>query len=78
MFLMDVAADVYRGGRTTMAEFTVKINANFDNISEIISEIASLQTYKLFPGDNMLLISRDDLVEILKRHVISERVNGNG
>lgn len=61
-----------------MAEFTVKINANFDNISEIISEIASLQTYKPFPGDNMLLISRDDLVEILKRHVISERVNGNG
>lgn len=60
-----------------MAEFTVKINANFDNISEIISEIASLQTYKMVSGDDMLLVNRDDLVEILKRHVVCDEGEHN-
>lgn len=55
-----------------MAEPVCKISAKFDNILEIINEIASLQTYTLFDDDDMLLVERNDVVEVLKRHVVTE------
>lgn len=55
-----------------MADMSITINANFDDILEIVKEISELQTYKLFPDDDMLLVERDDVVEVLKRHVVTE------
>lgn len=55
-----------------MAEMSITINASFDDILEIVKEISELQTYKLFPDDDMLLVDRDDVVEALKRHVVTE------
>lgn len=52
-----------------MAEMSITIHARFDDILEIAKEIGELQTYKLFPDDDMLLISQDDVIEVLKRHV---------
>lgn len=60
------------------SNLSVTINANFDSIADIITDISSLQTYKLFPDDNMLLINMDDLIEILKRHIVSKRSADNG
>jgi len=55
-----------------MVEMSLTINASFDDILEIAKEISELQTYKLFPDDDMLLVDRDDVVEVLKRHVVTE------
>ncbi len=55
-----------------MTNLSLTINAEFDNVLEIANEIAELQTYKLFPDDDMLLVSRDEVVEVLKRHVVTE------
>ena len=52
-----------------MEELSVTIHAQFDDILEIAKEIEELQTYKLFPDDELLLISQDDVIEVLKRHV---------
>ena len=56
-------------GRNEMADMSITIHARFDDILEIAKEIGELQTYKLFPDDDMLLISQDDVIEVLKRHV---------
>ena len=52
-----------------MGELTVTINAKLDNILDVAKDIAKLQTYKLFEDDDMLLVERDDVVEVLKRHI---------
>lgn len=52
-----------------MAELSVTIHAQFDDILEIAKEIGELQTYKLFPDDDRLLVEQNDVIEVLKRHV---------
>ena len=52
---------------------TVTINANFDNVMQIVNEIGKLQTYKLFPDDTMLLVDRSEVRDVLVRHVATER-----
>lgn len=54
-----------------IAELSVTINARFDSILDIAREIGELKTYKLSPDDNMLLVERNDVVEVLKRHVVT-------
>ena len=56
-----------------IAELSVTINARFDSILDIAQEIGELQTYKLFPDDDMLLVERNDVLEVLKRHVVVEK-----
>lgn len=56
-----------------MANMTINIHARFDSILDIAQEIGELQTYKLFPNDDMLLVERDDVLEVLKRHVVTEK-----
>lgn len=54
-------------------EFPIKIKVELDGIDEIIQELQELQTYKLFETDEMLLVSRADVAEILARHVRTKR-----
>lgn len=48
---------------------TLKIHVELDEIETIIDEIKSLQTYKLSEKDEMLLVSREAVAEILAKHV---------
>ena len=50
-------------------EFPIKVKVELDGIDEILQELQELQTYKLFETDEMLLVSRADVAEILARHV---------
>ena len=45
-----------------IAELSVTIHARFDSILDIAQEIGELQTYKLFPDDDMLLVERNDVL----------------
>lgn len=56
-----------------ITKLSVTINARFDSILDIAQEIGELQTYKLFPDDDMLLVERNDVLEVLKRHVVVEK-----
>ncbi len=47
----------------------VDVKCDFDDIQQIIDEVKCLQTYKLFEGDDMILINRADLVDILVKHL---------
>lgn len=53
----------------------LKIPVEFDlnGIDGIIDEIKCLQTYKLFEGDDMVLVSLDDVAEILINHIEAKR-----
>lgn len=50
-------------------EFPIKIKVELVGIDEILQELQELQTYKLFETDEMLLVSRADVADILARHV---------
>lgn len=50
-------------------EFPIKVKMELDGIDEILQELQELQTYKLFETDEMLLVSRADVADILARHV---------
>ena len=48
---------------------TITVYVELDEIETIIDEIKSLQTYKLSEKDEMLLVSREAVTEILAKHV---------
>lgn len=48
---------------------TLTVHVELDEIETIIDEIKSLQTYRLSEKDEMLLVSRADVADILARHV---------
>ena len=56
-----------------MAELTVKIEADFGPTEDLLADINAMQTYKLFENDDMILVDKADLCDILVRHV---RVRG--
>ena len=45
------------------------IKVDFDDIQDMIDEIKRLQTYKLFEGDDMVLLDLDAVVAIMANHV---------
>ena len=45
------------------------IKVDFDDIQDMIDEIKRLQTYKLFEGDDMVLVDLDAVVAIMANHV---------
>jgi len=47
----------------------IPITVEFDGMWEMVNEIKALQTYKLSENDDMLLVDRDDVADILKKHV---------
>lgn len=52
-----------------MAKLEIPIIVNCTEIDELIDEIKHLQTYKLFEGDEQVLIDRDDAIEIFAKHI---------
>ena len=52
-----------------MAKLEIPIIVKCTEIDELIDEIKHLQTYKLFEGDEQVLIDRDDTIEIFAKHI---------
>lgn len=52
-------------------EIPVKVDLN--GIDSIVDEIKCLQTYRLSEGDDMVLVSLDDVAEILINHIEAKR-----
>lgn len=50
----------------------ITVKCDFDDIQQIIDEVKGLQTYKLFEDDDMILINRAELVDILVKHLRTE------
>lgn len=46
---------------------TIKIY--FGEIDEISKQLGQLQTYKLFEGDDEILVKADEVISVLARHV---------
>ena len=55
-----------------MAKLEIPIHVYMDELEEIINELKHLQTYKLFEGDDMVLIDCDTAVEIFANHLRTE------
>lgn len=54
-----------------MANLELSLKVNFDNdFYGMLQELGTLQTYKLFENDDMLLVEKDDVIQIFKRHMI--------
>lgn len=51
---------------------SITVKCDFDDIQQIIDEVKELQTYKLFEDDDMILISRAELVKILLKYLRTE------
>ena len=54
-----------------MADLELSLKVNFDNdFYGMLQELGTLQTYKLFEDDDMLLVEKDDVVQLFNRHMI--------
>ena len=53
---------------------TVTIEADIDNIKGVIDEIGKLQKYKFYPEDRIVLVSVDEVLEILQAHITTKAV----
>ena len=52
-----------------MAKLEIPVIVKCTEIDELIDEIKHLQTYKLFEGDEQVLIDRDKTIEIFAKHI---------
>ena len=52
-----------------MRKLEIPVKVYFAEIEELIHEIKRLQTYKLFEGDDLVLIDRDDVIKIFANHI---------
>lgn len=53
-------------------EIPIPVKVDIYKIEELIDRLKHLQTYKLFAGDEMTLVDRDEVVEIIADHVKAE------
>lgn len=60
-----------------MAKLEIPIKVNIYKIEELIDRLKHLQTYKLFAGDKMTLVDRDEVVKIIADHVKAEVLPSN-
>ena len=51
----------------------IPVEVDLNGIDGIVDEIKSLQTYKLFEGDDMVLVNLDDVAEILINHIEAKK-----
>ena len=51
----------------------IPVKADFDNIQDMVDEIKKLQTYKLFEGDDMVLVNLDAVVAVMTNHVRTDK-----
>ncbi len=47
----------------------IPIKVDFDDIQDMVDEIKRLQTYKLFEGDDMVLVDLNAVVAIIVNHI---------
>lgn len=60
-----------------MAVLELSLNLHFDDdFYGMLQELGTLQTYKLFEGDDMLLVDKDDVIQLFKRHMIVAENDG--
>lgn len=52
-----------------MAKLEIPIVVDIDAVEELLEELKRLQTYKLGAGDDLILVDRDDVVEIITMHI---------
>ena len=57
---------------TRMAKLEIPVRVYMGELEEIINELKHLQTYKLFEGDDMVLVDCDKVVEIFADHLRAE------
>ena len=55
-----------------MAKLEIPVRVYMGELEEIINELKHLQTYKLFEGDDMVLVDCDKVVEIFADHLRAE------
>lgn len=60
-----------------MAKLEIPVRVYMEEFEEIINELKHLQTYKLFEGDDKVLINCDDVVEIFADHLRAEILSGS-
>lgn len=60
-------------GRGDRMKLKIPVEVELNGIDGIVDEIKCLQTYKLFEGDDMVLVSLDDVAEILMNHIDAKR-----
>ena len=60
-----------------MAKIEIPIRVYMGEIEEIINELKYLQTYKLFEGDNEVLINCNDVIKIFANHLRTEILSGS-
>ena len=51
----------------------LSVAVRIEGIEEIIDEIKALQTFKLFENDDMILVDRAEVAEILQKHIKTSR-----
>lgn len=47
----------------------IPAKVDFDDVQAMIDELKKLQTYKLFEGDDTVLVELDDVISILAKHI---------
>ena len=80
MCLLAIVKEFMRGEQEMKMEIPIPVKVYFGDIQGIIDEIQRLQTYKLFEGDDMVLVDFDAVVAIMANHIkadnSSESPNG--
>ena len=52
----------------------IPVKVNLEEVEKLISELKELQTYKLSEYDKKVLVSLDDVIEILFNHLKAEHI----
>lgn len=47
----------------------IPIIVGFDNMGSFLDDLKKLQTYKLFEGDEMVLVDIEDVTDVLVKHI---------
>lgn len=50
-------------------ELKIPIEVDFDDLKSLLDDLGKLQKYKLFEGDEMVLVDVDDVADVLVKHI---------
>ena len=51
----------------------IPIIVGFDDLESLLDDLKKLQTYKLFEGDEMVLVDIEDVAKVLMKHVKAKK-----
>ena len=54
----------------------IPIEVDFDDMKSLIDDIGKLQKYKLFEGDELVLVNADDVLDVLVKHIKAQSKTG--